>query len=101
VSPGGAAVLRAALERRLQSLLVESCRLHGLEPGAISAEEPLFGGRLGLDSVDALELVVALEREFGIAIATEEVGREDFANLRALAEFVTARLSLREGGSHA
>ena len=66
---------------RIRRLLVETLRLEGLEPEAIADDQPLFGEGLGLDSIDALELVVALEREFGIAIANESVGRESLASM--------------------
>ncbi|HSD80130.1 MAG TPA: phosphopantetheine-binding protein [Solirubrobacteraceae bacterium] len=77
---------------RLKRLLVESLHLDGLSPEAITDDEPLFGARLGLDSVDALELVVALEREFGVAIPSDEIGGEAFASVRALAGWLAPRL---------
>jgi acyl carrier protein len=82
---------------RIKRVLVRALRLEGMAPESIGDEQPLFGGSgedaLGLDSVDALELVVALEAEFGISIASEEVGRERFAHVRALAELVSERLA--------
>ena len=93
---GGASPASAALEDgaelrlRLKRLLVSSLHLEGLEPQSIADDQMLFGEGLGLDSVDALELVVALEREFGIAISSEEVGRDSFASIRALAGLVVA-----------
>jgi len=83
---------------RIKEVLVRALRLEGMAPQSIGDEQPLFAGgaggdSLGLDSVDALELVVALEAEFGIAIASEEVGREHFAHVRALAELVSDRLA--------
>lgn len=82
----------SAVGRRLRRLLVDCLHLDGLDPDSIPEEQPLFGAGLGLDSVDALELVVALERDFGITVPSEEVGREAFGNLRALTAFVEARL---------
>ena len=76
---------------RLRVLLVESLHLDGLDPSSISEDEPLFGGGLGLDSVDALELVVSLERDFGITVPSEDVGRDAFANLKNLTAFVELR----------
>ena len=64
-----------------------------VKPGdTIAADQPLFGEGLGLDSIDALELVVALEREFGIAIANENVGRESLASIAAIEELVRGQL---------
>ncbi len=73
-------------------MIVAGLKLDGLEPDSIADDQPLFGGELGLDSVDALELVVALEREFGVAVPSEEVGSEAFHNVRAMAEWLAPRL---------
>lgn len=78
---------------RLKRLVVESLKLEGLSPESIADDEPLFSSRLGLDSVDALELVVALERELGVAIPSEEIGGETFSSPRALAEWLAPRLA--------
>jgi acyl carrier protein len=79
---------------RLQSLIVRSLNLE-LRPSEIDPTAPLFGAGLGLDSVDALELVVALEKEFGIRTESHEIGREAFASVEALAAFVDGRLAAR------
>jgi acyl carrier protein len=77
-----------ATAERVKRLLVASLSLDGLRPESIGDDQPLFGEGLGLDSVDALELVVAMEKEFGISIASHEIGRESFASARALAALV-------------
>lgn len=79
---------RNELISKLRLLIIESLQLEDIEPSDIEEEEPLFGNGLGLDSIDALELVVALEKEFGIIIPDEEVGQEAFASLSALTDFV-------------
>ncbi len=84
---------------RLKRLLIESLQLDGLDPDSIADDEPLFASRLGLDSVDALELVVALEREFGIAVPSEEIGGEAFASLRTLADWLAPRLATAGRGA--
>lgn len=76
---------------RIKRLIVESLHLEGVEPGMIEDEAPLFGEGLGLDSVDALELVVALEKEFGIKIKSQELGREVFSSVASLSQFIEAR----------
>jgi acyl carrier protein len=76
---------------RIRSLIVKTLNLEGGAADGISDDAPLFGGALGLDSVDALELVVALEKEFGIRIASGDIGREAFASVGALARFVQSR----------
>ena len=76
---------------RIKRLIVESLNLEGMKPEMIEDDAPLFGEGLGLDSVDALELVVALEKEFGIKIKSQEIGREVFSSVSALSEFIAGR----------
>lgn len=76
---------------RIKRLIVDSLHLEGIRPEMIEDEAPLFGEGLGLDSVDALELVVALEKEFGIKIKSQEMGREVFSSVSSLAQFIEAR----------
>lgn len=78
---------------RIKRLIVDSLHLEGIEPEMIEDEAPLFGEGLGLDSVDALELVVALEKEFGIKIKSQELGREVFSSVSSLSQFIEARTS--------
>jgi acyl carrier protein len=82
-----------AMVTRIKHLLVEALHLEGVDPSKIANDAPLFGEGLGLDSVDALELVVALEKEFGIRIENHEVGKEAFASIGTLAAFVDQRLA--------
>jgi acyl carrier protein len=76
---------------RIKRLIVESLNLEGIKPETIEDDAPLFGEGLGLDSVDALELVVALEKEFGIKIKSQEIGREVFSSVSTLSEFIAGR----------
>jgi acyl carrier protein len=76
---------------RIKRLIVGSLHLEGIQPEMIEDEAPLFGEGLGLDSVDALELVVALEKEFGIKIKSQEMGREVFSSVSSLSQFIEAR----------
>jgi acyl carrier protein len=76
---------------RIKRLIVDSLHLEGVEPEMIEDEAPLFGEGLGLDSVDALELVVALEKEFGIKIKSQEMDREVFSSVSSLTQFIEAR----------
>lgn len=81
----------AVIPDRIKRLIVESLHLEGVTPEMIADETPLFGEGLGLDSVDALELVVALEKEFGIKIKSQEIGREVFSSVATLSQFIEAR----------
>ena len=75
----------------LKSRIIDSLRLQDLTPEQIDNDAPLFGAGLGLDSIDALELVVMLENHYGIVIKDIEEGRPAFQSVRALAAFVQAR----------
>jgi acyl carrier protein len=80
-----------ATPSRIKNLIVNSLHLDGMKPEMIEDDAPLFGEGLGLDSVDALELVVALEKEFGIKIKSQELGREVFSSVSSLSEFIESR----------
>lgn len=77
-----------ALEQEIKNLIIEALNLEDMSPEDISSDILLFGEGLGLDSIDALELVVGIERLYGIRIADAEVGKKAFASVNALAEFV-------------
>jgi acyl carrier protein len=75
----------------LKTKIIESLRLQDVTPEQIDDEAPLFGTGLGLDSIDALELVVMLEKNYSIVIKDIEEGRPAFRSVRTLAEFIEAR----------
>jgi acyl carrier protein len=76
-----------ALRGEVKELLSTGLRLE-VPPGDILDDAPIFGEGLGLDSIDALELVVLVEERFHVAIPDEEVGRRAFASVNALVEFI-------------
>lgn len=80
------------LKGRIQKLIVERLKLD-IEPDSIDPAAPLFGDGLGLDSIDALELVLGIEQEFGVKIDDEEVGAQALSSVDALAEFVAKKKS--------
>ena len=78
------------LEREIKVLIVESLKLEGVTPESIDAAAPLFGEGLGLDSIDALELAMALRKRFGVKFeASNAANREIFGSVRNLAAHVT------------
>ena len=79
---------RESLKSELKHLVIETLHLEEIQPDEIKDSEPLFGEGLGLDSIDALELVVALEKSYDVIIEDEEVGKKAFASIEALADFV-------------
>lgn len=75
----------------LKTMLIEGLRLEDIMPENISPDEALFSGGLGLDSIDALEIGVMLDRQYGIKITSgDERNNRIFVSLRTLAEFVAA-----------
>jgi acyl carrier protein len=75
----------------LKAKILESLKLQDITPEQIDDDAPLFGTGLGLDSIDALELVVLLEKEYGIVIKDIEEGRPAFRSVRTLADFIDAK----------
>ena len=90
--PVASAAEVAAVADRVKRLIVDNLHLEGLKPEMIDEHAPLFGEGLGLDSVDALELVVAVEKEFGIKIKSNEIGREVFSSVDSLSRFIAGRI---------
>jgi acyl carrier protein len=80
------------LNARLKNLIVQTLRLKDVKPEEILDDEPLFGtSRFDLDSIDALELVLRLEKEFGIKIGSSEESRQALATVATLADFIRGR----------
>jgi acyl carrier protein len=77
------------LEREIKHLIVESLNLDGVAPESIDSTAPLFVGGLGLDSIDALELAMALRKKYGVRTTADDArNREIFSSVRNLAAFV-------------
>ena len=72
----------------LKKMIIETLKLEGVTIEGIDSDAPLFRKGLGLDSIDALELVVAIEKIFNVIIEDEEVGKKAFASINALAKFI-------------
>jgi acyl carrier protein len=90
-------VNRDEIKRSLKQLLIEGLRLQELRPDDIEDAAPIFVEGLGLDSVDALELVVLVEEKFNIQIPDEDVGKRAFASIEALTDYVSTELARVDG----
>jgi acyl carrier protein len=76
---------------RLKTLIISTLKLDGVRPEDIPDDEPLIGSpRFGLDSVDALEIVLAIEREFKVKIGSSEESRKALATVNSLAAYLKA-----------
>ncbi len=91
------------LKKDIKSLIISSLNLDDVTPEQIVDDAPLFQEGLGLDSIDALELAVAIERKYRVTIPDEAVGKRVFSSVTALAEYVGAnrpRLKANSSSSH-
>jgi len=77
-----------SLIEELKIKLIKELNLEDMEPDEIEADQALFGDGLGLDSIDVLELIVLMERDYGIKITDPNKGREVFASLTSMAEYI-------------
>ena len=75
----------------LKQLIIESLNLEGVTSDMIGEDDPLFGDGLVLDSVDALELVIALEKKLGVKIRSHEIDPQVFASVNSMLRFVESR----------
>jgi acyl carrier protein len=81
------------LKTQLKEIIIKAANLEDVTPADIDEAQPLFVEGLGLDSIDALELSVALEANYGINISDTETARAAFASIDALAKFVAEHRS--------
>ena len=78
------------LMQKLKLQIIEQLNLEDVEPDEIEINEPLFGDGLGLDSIDALELIVLLEKDYGIKIDDPKKGKDIFYSIKSMAEYIKA-----------
>lgn len=76
------------LIEKIKQLIITRLKLADMTPQMIEDNAPLFGEGLGLDSIDALELVLGLEKEFGVIIPDAEVGKKVFQSVSTVAQYV-------------
>lgn len=84
------------IRKALKEMIVKDLGLEDVNPAEIGDDDVLFGDGLGLDSLDAVEIVVLLQRNFGIEVKNMEQGREIFYSVNTIAEFI---LENRQGKS--
>ncbi len=77
-----------ALIEELKGKLISLLNLQGLTPENFDPDARLVGGELGIDSIDVLEMVVMVEKDYGVLINNQEVGQQVFATLRTLAAYI-------------
>lgn len=80
----------SVLSESLKAEIIEALNLEDLTPADIDTDAPLFGEGLGLDSIDALELIVLLEKRYGIKLLDPKQGREIFRSVGSMAEFIAS-----------
>jgi acyl carrier protein len=84
------------LAQQLKLLIITTLKLDGVSPEDIPDEEPLIGSpRFGLDSIDALELVLAIEKQFGVKIGSSEESRQALASVSTLAAYLRAHAAVK------
>lgn len=76
------------LKTEVKIMIIERLKLEGMTPDQIDDTAPLFGEGLGLDSIDALELVLGIEQRFGVKIEDEAAGLQAFRNVESLTTFI-------------
>ena len=76
------------LKQQLKEQMIKYLNLTSLTPEQIEDNEPLFGDGLGLDSIDSLELIVLLNREYGITIKDPKEGRKAFVDINTMADYI-------------
>jgi acyl carrier protein len=81
------------LIEKLKTQIISTLNLSDVNPADIDPDAPLIGEGLGLDSIDTLELLVLLEKEYSVTVPDISVGKQVFNSVRSLAEYITTRTS--------
>ena len=80
--------MQEELIKQVKQLIIDSLRIEGMNPDDIDTDAPLFGEGLGLDSIDALQLVVAMEKDFGVIVPDAATGTVVFQSVRSMAQYI-------------
>lgn len=78
------------LEEKLKNIITEGLKLEDVKPEDVTEDSPLFGEGLGLDSLDAVELVVLIKKNFSVEIKDMEEAKAAFKSIKALADYIRA-----------
>ena len=76
------------LIEQVKELIIDALRIEGMNAADIDSDAPLFGEGLGLDSIDALQLVVAMEKSFGVVVPDAATGTKVFQSVRSMAAYI-------------
>jgi acyl carrier protein len=88
-------VEREALKQQLKQQIITFLNLTPLTPEEIKDDEPLFGDGLGLDSIDSLELIVLMKKEYGINIQDPKEGRKVLVDVNTMVDYILANGKLK------
>ncbi len=88
---------QGTLEEQVKAAIVRCLRMP-ITPDEIQADMPLFGEGLGLDSIDALEIVLELQRSFGVVVSDEQMGQRVLRSVRTIVDFIDATRMESAGG---
>lgn len=79
------------LKLEIKKLIMSTLAIEGIDPNDVDEEKPLFGGDnvLTLDSVDAIEIIMAIQRTYGIRIADQNIARQVISSIDSIAQFIT------------
>jgi len=83
--------MHSLIIEKLKVEVIEQLNLEDISPEDIGSDSPLFGEGLGLDSIDALELIVLLQKNYGMEIKDPKDGKKIFHSIRTMAEYITER----------
>ena len=72
----------------IKQLIIDALRIEGMTPDELDTDSPLFGEGLGLDSIDALQLVVAMEKSYGVVVPDAATGTKVFQSVRTMAAYI-------------
>ena len=76
------------LKKEIKEVIISSLQLEDITPENIVDSEPLFGEGLGLDSIDALELIVLMDKQYGIKLSDPKEGKTIFQNIETMAKYI-------------